>query len=793
MSRIAEVALAAPLTDTLHYEVPEALAARAQVGHRVLVPLSGRRATGYILSFPETSGFALKPILELPDGAPLFPEEMVPLLRWLSAYYFYPIGLTIKSALPPGLTCDSRRLIKPTGLEPEPQARVQAEVLAELAARGQATARELARALGRDVSAVLARLRESGHVTFGERVRREAARPLVEQVVRALPEADAAPVARYPSLVALLEHLRALGGECRLAELRAAFPEAAAKVRRLSRAGLVEVRQVRLYRSPFAEELAEAAPPELNPEQEAAASAIGAALREGSFKPFLLHGVTGSGKTEVYLRAAEAALLLGRPVLMLVPEIAVSAQHEAILKARFGARVALLHSGLSSGERLDEWERIRSGQATVVVGARSAVFCPLTRPGLIVVDEEHEGAYKQEEGLRYGARDVALVRGRLAGAVVVLGSATPSMQTLHQVREGRYGCLRLSARATRAPLPEVEVVDMRAGEGGIISGRLREAVDESLAAGWQAMLFLNRRGFATHCLCQDCGRPLFCPNCHLSLTYHAAEEKLRCHYCNYSVPAPGVCPHCGSTRVRLLGLGSQRVEAEARQLWPQARIVRMDSDAVGSRAACLKALSLIRRGEADIIVATQMMAKGHDLPRLQLVGVVLAEESLGLPDFRAAERCFQTLAQVAGRAGRTQPGRVIIQAYDPEHYALKAACRHDCAAFFEEEAPLRRELGYPPFSRLCRLVVSSTSQGGAAEACRRLHEAARRHFEPEAILGPAPAPLSKLKGRWRWHMLLRSSPGAGLHARLRALLEEATSFAPKLGRLEVDVDPLDML
>jgi primosomal protein N' (replication factor Y) len=328
-------------------------------------------------------------------------------------------------------------------------------------------------------------------------------------------------------------------------------------------------------------------------------------------------------------------------------------------------------------------------------------------------------------------------------------------------------------------------------ERAIFSARLREAVGETLASGAQVLLFLNRRGFATYCLCADCGRPVGCPNCRLSLTYHAAEERLRCHYCDFALPAPGICPGCQGSRIRLLGLGSQRVEAEARQLWPQARVLRMDSDAMATRAKLLSALRQIRRGEVDIIVATQMMAKGHDLPGLKLVGIVLADESLALPEFRAAERGFQLLAQVAGRAGRTSPGRVIIQAFDPDHYALRAACRHDCAAFFEAEAPLRRELGYPPYCRLIRLIVSSTSPQAAAGFCRGLAGAAGKHFAPGEVLGPAPAPLSKLAGRYRWHIVLRGRPGGGLHRRLEALLADVRK--PPGVRLAVDVDPLDML
>jgi primosomal protein N' (replication factor Y) len=790
MARIAEVALAAPLRETYHYEVPDELP--AQIGHRCLVPVQQRRLTGYILSFPEASEFELKPVISLLDEAPLFPEQMVSLFRWLSEYYIHPIGLTIKAALPPGLTSESRRLVRPTGLVPPPSSEALAAVLSALSERGQATVAELCRALGRDVSYSLARLRESGHVVFEDFwQRREASRPLTETLVRALPEADGSVIGRRPAVAAMLEFISSRG-ECPWSLVRAKFPGAAAKRRWLEAAGLIAAREVRLYRSPFDDELTEAVTHELNGEQEVALRGVREATRAGGFRPLLLHGVTGGGKTEVYLRAAEEVLARGRGVVMLVPEIALSGQNEALMRARFGELVALLHSGLSAGQRLDEWERIRSGAARVVIGARSAVFCPMADPGLIIVDEEHEGAYKQDDGLRYHARDVALVRGRMAGAVVVLGSATPSVQSLHHVREGRYGCLTLTRRATGAPMPAVEIVDMR-GEPGMFSARLMEAVDEALAAGTQAMLFLNRRGFATYCLCAECGRPIGCPNCQLSLTYHAAEERLRCHYCDFSLPAPASCPSCGGGRIRLLGMGSQRVEAEALSVWPEARIQRMDSDTATTRAALLKALRAIHRGEVDIIVATQMMAKGHDLPRLSLVGVVLADESLGLPDFRAAERGFQLLAQVAGRAGRTSPGRVIIQAYDPGHYALKAACRHDSFAFFEEEAGLRRELGYPPYCRLARLVISSTSAQAAATASRTVAECARRVFPAEAVLGPAPAPLGKLKGRYRWHLLLKGPMGGGLHGRLKALLGEVGGTLPPGVHVAVDVDPLDML
>ncbi|MFH0810248.1 MAG: primosomal protein N' [Pseudomonadota bacterium] len=792
--KIAEVAVALPLKETYHYEVPEELAAQVGIGQRVLVPVKARRATGYILSFPPESDYTLKPLDALLDPIPAFPEQMVPLFRWLADYYFYPIGQAIKAALPAGLLMESHRLLKATGKRPLPESALPREVLAALEAVGQTSAARLKKVLGgRDLTGAVSRLRESGHLVVVERMGREACRPCFEQMVSALPGAEqAALFFRKPALAAMYGHIAA-EGECSLGALRERFSGVAAKLRQLQAAGVVEVRQVRLYRSPFEEEMVAAAPPDLNSEQQGAVDAIEAALGSGGFSPLLLQGITGSGKTEVYLRAAALTLALGKGVLVLVPEIALSAQNEDLFRARFGERVAVLHSGLSRGQRLDEWERVRSGGARVVVGARSAIFAPMAELGLIIVDEEHESAYKQEDGLRYHGRDVALVRGRMAKAVVVLGSATPSMQSLHHARSGRYGLLKLTWRATRVSLPAVEVVDLK-DTGGIFSPKLREAVGQALAKNTQVLLYLNRRGYATYCLCAGCGRPVGCPNCQVSLTYHAPEERLRCHYCGFSSPAALACGHCGGTHLRLLGLCSQKVEVEARGLWPEARVVRMDSDVLQTRSACLSALKQIRRGEVDIIIGTQIMAKGHDLPGLSLVGVILADESLGLPDFRAAERGFQALAQVAGRAGRVSPGRVILQAYDPNHYALAAACAHDCGAFFDEEAPLRREMRYPPFSRMARLVVSSTSaQAALSFCCDRLATLARGHFDSQDVLGPAPAPLSKLKGRYRWHLLLRGAIGGGLHRSLRGLLAEAEKVLPPNVGLIVDIDPLDML
>lgn len=502
--------------------------------------------------------------------------------------------------------------------------------------------------------------------------------------------------------------------------------------------------------------------------------------------PFLLYGVTGSGKTEVYLRAAEEALGKGKGVLILVPEIALTPQLYTRVKERLGGPVGLIHSGMTPSERGYEFERVVKGETRVVLGARSAIFSPLRDLGLIVVDEEHDPSYKQDEGgLRYNARDLALVRGRIEGAKVILGSGTPSVETFYNAWRGRYRLLRMPFRIGGRRPPRAEVVDMR-GRRGVISPELLDALRECISAGGQAILFLNRRGYAPYVLCTECGEPLRCRYCSVSLTYHADREVLLCHYCGYHLRSPQVCPSCGSKDLRPLGFGTERVARELREVLPGARVERMDSDALSGKRDYERVLKGLEEGRVNVVVGTQMVVKGHDFPGIRLVGVVLADNVLNLPDFRAAERTFQLLSQAAGRTGRgSGGGRVIIQTYLPEHYAVRAAAKGDYPSFFEEEIRRRKELLYPPFCRLALLRFSGRDEGRVREVARGV----ARDLEGSGVmvLGPAQAPLARLHGRWRWQVLLKAPTYRPLREAIRSLPN------PKGVRVEWDVDPWDML
>ncbi|HEY8368818.1 MAG TPA: primosomal protein N', partial [Thermodesulfobacteriota bacterium] len=562
------------------------------------------------------------------------------------------------------------------------------------------------------------------------------------------------------------------------------------------------------------------APAVLTRAQSEALTVLRAALASQTFAPFLLHGVTGSGKTEVYIRLVEAALAAGRGAIVLVPEISLTPQLVGRFTRRLGDRVAVLHSGLSDGERLDEWRRVRRGEAPVVVGARSAVFAPVEPLGVIVVDEEQEGSFKQDDGVRYHARDVAQMRARQAGAVCLLGSATPSLESWARATQrvegaSPLGYLRLPERVEARPLPVVEVVDLRRKLGeeaprgeaaeppSPVSPVLEQALAETLAEGRQALLFLNRRGYATFLLCPDCGARFGCRSCAVSLVYHRAERALRCHYCGASRPAPAVCPTCGGTEVLQFGAGTERIEEWLRARFPKARLARLDRDVVGPRGAVRDVLKEVAAGEVDILVGTQMVAKGHDFAGVTLVGVLLAESGLSLPDFRAAERTVQLLTQVAGRAGRGDaPGRVIVQSYDPDHPAIRFAAAHDADGFYAVELAARRELGYPPFRRLVNLRVDAASESAARRAAGWLATRAAARLAADAslagqveVVGPAPAPLARLRGRHRWQLLLKGR-GSGAVRRLAAALAAEARKPGGLSRgtmLSIDVDPANLL
>ena len=541
-------------------------------------------------------------------------------------------------------------------------------------------------------------------------------------------------------------------------------------------------------------------PVTLTSAQQQAVTLISDRLARHEFHPFLLHGITGSGKTEVYLRVIEEGLARGRGAIVLVPEISMTPQILQRFSERFGERIAVLHSGLKAAERLAEWEKIRSGRCDVVIGARSALFAPVTNLGVVVVDEEHDPSYKQEETPRYHGRDSALMRAKLAQAVAILGSATPSLESFYNAELGRYTYLSLPERVEDRRLPQVRIVDLRQREnteGSILSTPLREAVQARLERREQTLLFLNRRGFATYIQCLDCGTVLLCPNCQVSLVYHAARAVLSCHYCGFQRQAPEHCPECQGIKISYRGLGTQRVEREVARLFPQAQVARLDRDTSRKKGEIPRILSRLAAGEIDILIGTQMITKGHDYPGITLVGVILADSALHLPDFRASEHNFQILTQVAGRAGRGDiSGEVIIQTYHPETHSIACAANHDYEQFCRRELSLRQRLGYPPYRRILLLKIEGHNAEKVEKAARGFAEVLRKESGRKKgidILGPAPGTIPRLKNRYRWHLLMRGESAQGLQETLRGAISSYSDGWGGTVRLIVDVDPVDFV
>ena len=743
---IVEVAIPLPLEGSFHYLVPERLSPVALAGKRVLVPFGRRKVTGYLLGDFEGPCGELKEVLEVLDEEPLFTSSELEFYRWIAGYYLHPLGEVIKMALPAGINLVSRYRCEK----------------------------------GEDGSPVLKEF-----LAGGRSVR-------TERIYSPVPGAEARPRGKG---LEILEYLHEMG-ECAALELRTRFGNCTPQLNRLVQlsAARLELREV--YRDPFkAKEFGHDGALALNASQAAAFDKLSAAIAAGAFAPFLLHGVTGSGKTEVYLQSIAVALSAGRNALVMVPEIALTPQLVGRFKRRFDCGIAVLHSGLSDGERFDEWRRIRRGEASIVIGARSALFAPLERLGVIVVDEEHEGSYKQSEGVRYNARDLALVRGKFASAVVVLGSATPLVTSYHAAMSGRLGYLKLPDRVRELPMPETRMLDARRQKETFLKP-LVEAMGENLDAGGQTLLFLNRRGFATYLVCESCGHVLRCPNCAVTLTFHRVKGRNFCHYCDFSMLPPKACPECKEGEITMLGRGTERVQEQVQELFPHARVSRMDRDTTRGKGGHARVLKELEDGEVDILIGTQMIAKGHDFPGVTLVGVLSADASLNLPDFRSAERTFQLVTQVMGRAGRgDRPGKVLVQTLAPEHYALTCAVAHDFDAFYAQEIEFREQVGYPPFAHLASLTISAVAAGqgehSAEEAAGLLRKIKRDCKLRVEVLGPVTAPLGKVRGRFRWQILLKARERADLH---RLMFHFRSGFNhPSTVRLTIDVDPVDML
>ena len=739
------VAVARPVRGEFTYRVPEALAAQLRPGHRVAVPFGRGTSLGFYLGPAEEpevgSEVVLRTLSRILDPEPALPEDLISLLRFAAAHYRYPLGEAIRAALPPGLT-DA----------------------------------------------------ESS---------REAAPDAVLYAV-ATPGADASMLARAPAQAAALSYLLAVGGRATAEEIAAAIPGAREALKKLAARGLLRLESVEV-KAGVRLGLGQERPERLTPEQEVAVSELTSAIDSGGFHPFLLHGVTGSGKTEVYLRAVEHALGLGKGGLILVPEIALTPQLVGRFRSRFGSGVAVLHSALKDRERLRHWQSLRRGEVRIAVGVRSAVFAPVAGLGVVVVDEEHDSSFKQEEKLRYHARDLAVVRAKQCGAVVVLGSATPSLETLENARRGRYRKLQMRARVDDRPLPRVELLDLRevrprepepATEPPVLSPPLLEAIDDTLARGQQTILFLNRRGHSTFLVCEVCGLQVRCDACDVSLTHHLSARRLMCHYCGKIWPVPDACGDCGGPLLKL-GVGTERVVGEVVERFPHARVERLDRDSATSAERLTEMLASFARREVDVLVGTQMVAKGHDFPGVTLVCVVIADTSLALPDFRAAERTFQLLTQVSGRAGRGRDeGRVLIQTYNPDAPPVRRVVLHDFDGFAEKELDWRRRFAYPPYTRMVGVRVDGTDPEPTRQVAKRLADLAAARLPPPSqgvrLLGPAPSPISRIKGRYRWQLLLKGPSHAAMAPVVDAL-EQALAGVPAAVRVVIDVDPGAML
>lgn len=807
-----EVAVALPVSKTFTYEMPEPLLPWAEAGKRVLVPFRNLQVTGYILDLRETTDQeGVKKVLDILDEVPLFPPSMIQFFRWISEYYFYPLGEIVKGALPGGLNVTQ---VQTVGITDEGRSALSSRrlktsdraVLETLENRGPLGLRILLKTLKKEISlATLRSLERAGWIIREQKLKPGRVRPKKERHVRAVesrPSSASLSPVRLKILAMVEGH-----GEISFKALRAEVPSAGRLVKEMAADGFLDVVKRSVYRDPFGEPIkSDDAPPTLTEEQASVVATVLEKLGRG-FQTYLLYGITGSGKTEVYMRAVAAALDKGYQALVLVPEIALISQTERLFRARFGDCIALLHSGLSQGERFDQWMRIARKEARVAIGARSAIFAPFDRLGLIIVDEEHDDSYKQESKLRYHARDLAVVRAKLEGAVALLGSATPSVQSYYNVRAKKFKGLNLWKRIENRGLPDVKVVDLRERQGGryakpFMTAELKEAVAETLNRGEQALLFLNRRGFANYPTCTCCGEPVRCKNCDVTMTFHQATNAFRCHYCGYSCAQTVGCRACGNPKIKLLGLGTEQVEAKVKTIFPEARIARMDRDTTARKGALVGILKDLRKGNIDILVGTQMVAKGHHYPNITLVGIICADLSLNFPDFRAGERTFQLLAQVAGRAGRgSRRGRVILQTLNPDHFCVVTARDQDYPAFYEHEIRFRRDLQYPPYRRLIQVLVAGKDRGQTAryaqrlgEICRALQSENKTYQKEIELLGPVAAPLARIKKAYRWQLLLKGLRVGPLHALTRALRARAEREIPKAAvKVVVDVDPMDML
>jgi primosomal protein N' (replication factor Y) len=796
-----EVALPVPVDRAFTYALPLTLRHRVRVGCRVVAPFGTRKLTGVVVRTHNTPPVGeAREILSLRDEEPVLGADLMALAQWIAEYYCAPIGEVMKGMLPLvgeirrstvySLTDAGRDVARTLIMRSDSDPSFQ--ILSALAERERPleslkieNAKNLARAL----------IKRGWVIAHDREADRDPLRAPAEKLsaeFRARPSEGIKLKKAERELIAFLElH----PGPHNLAKLAESVKSASEAARSLARRELVSL----AMEGPAIPAGYERPVPLLNTHQQAAFEAIKAAIAVPEFRAFLLQGVTGSGKTEVYLSAIEAALAVGRNALLLVPEIALTPAVAAQFFHRFGKQVAILHSAFGDSERADQWRRVRNGQARVVVGTRSGVFAPVQNLGLVIVDEEHDGSYKQPETPRYHGRDVAIVRARNANAIVVLGSATPSIETRHNADQGRYSLLQLPERIAKRPMPQVRVIDMRAEfletkRQSTFSRVLLEEMQVRLKNGEQTMLLLNRRGFSSFMVCRQCGDRMLCENCSVVLTLHRRDRRMLCHMCGFAEKVPTVCPKCASDQIQFLGTGSERVEDELHQHLPTARIARLDRDSASAKGAFENILYSFRNGEIDILVGTQMIAKGHDIPNVTLVGVVLADIGLSMPDFRAAERSFQLLTQASGRAGRgTTPGHVVIQTLNPDHYAIRFAAEQDYEGFFRKEMEFRKYLRYPPFAACANILVRAEKQEEALRLSGQLGFLLNPAPPGIRVMGPAEAPVLRVRNEFRYQMFLKAARRTILREAIKKIRAYADKEKWRSTALVIDVDPIDLM
>ena len=806
MPEFCDVALPVPLDMAFTYRVPEGVA--PLVGGRVLVPFRQQRMSGIVTALHDHKpAVQTKNLISVLDAEPVLDDSLLRLGRWIADYYLAPLGEVFRTMLPLGaefkrsityrISDEGHMALHLAGMSgssarsrksPEEQ-NSEFRVLDYLAERGAVRESGLRSATRVSRSLLQGMVRKKWVVREDVSDAQDAARTVRMAVLKS---ADGKLNANQRTLI---EALAAAGGRVEAETLRA-LEVPRTTLSTLVRRGLIEIVE---EAASFTMSKSKPRPSpfefQFNAAQEQAFAGIRSAVEEHKFAGFLMHGVTGSGKTAVYLAAMRAVLESGRSAILLVPEIGLTPAVAADLHQVFGDEVAILHSALSEQERAEQWHRIKRGEARIVVGTRSAVFAPVSDLALMIVDEEHDASYKQEETPRYHARDVAVVRAKMNNAVVVLGSATPSLESYFNAKKNKYTLIDLPDRVEKRPLPEVEIVDMRqefqeTGSEQVISRKLTQEIKERLERKEQVMVLLNRRGFSPVALCRSCGNKMECQNCAVALTHHKQTRRMECHYCGFTAPVPRVCAKCGSEYVYFLGTGSEKLEELLHGMFPQARIARLDRDTVRGREDFERALNALNEGELDLLVGTQMIAKGHDIHGVTLVGVVGADMALGLPDFRAAERTFQLLTQVAGRAGRGQTkGKVVLQTYFPDHYAVQYAAQHDFVGFYEKELRFRSWMRYPPYSALANVLVRSDQLDEALKWSGMLGKWFEKiRHEGTRVLGPAAAPILRLKRDYRYHFVLKSESREKLNSLLRAMLAYAAQQKIPRTQIIVDVD-----